>query len=128
MRLLLDTHALIWAVEQPAKLGPAAHKVLQDPANDILVSAGTIWEIAIKAGLNKLNLSQPFRIWIDRVIADLGAVVLPITVDHAEILATLPHHHRDPFDRLLVGQALAEQIPIVSADAALDPYGMARIW
>ncbi len=128
MRLLLDTHTLIWAVEQPSKLGSAAHAVLQNPANDLLLSAGSMWEIAIKVGLTKLSLSLPYRDWMTQATMNLGASVLPITLEYADALVRLPNHHRDPFDRLLVAQAQVEGVPLVSADALLDPYGITRIW
>jgi PIN domain nuclease of toxin-antitoxin system len=128
MRLLLDTHILIWAVDQPTNLSTAAATTLQDPANERFLSAGALWEIAIKVGLGKLTLSQPYRQWIEKAIADLRLAVLPITIDHAEVLTGLPHHHRDPFDRLLVAQSLVEIMPLVSADSQLDSYAITRIW
>jgi PIN domain nuclease of toxin-antitoxin system len=128
MRPLLDTHTLIWTVDQPSNLSTTVATTLQDPANERFLSAGTIWEIAIKVGLGKLTLSLPYRHWIEKAIADLGLAVLPITVDSAEVLTGLPHHHRDPFDRLLVAQSLVESMPLVSADSQLDAYGITRIW
>jgi PIN domain nuclease of toxin-antitoxin system len=128
VRLLLDSHTLIWSVEQPAKLGPKAVSALQDPGNYLLLGAGTIWEIAIKVGLKRLTLSLPYRAWIEKAIADLGLSILPITIDHADAQAMLPNHHRDPFDRLLVAQAQIEGVPTVSADSMLDSYGITRIW
>lgn len=128
MRLLLDAHILIWAVDDPAKLSNPAVASLQDPTNDLLLSAGTIWELGIKVGLGKLAVSRPFRPWMEQAIADLAAAVLPITVEYADVQAGLPHHHGDPFDRLLVAQAISEQIPIVSSDRAFDSYGVTRIW
>jgi PIN domain nuclease of toxin-antitoxin system len=128
MRHLVDAHSLIRALDDPTKLGVAAATALQDPANQLLVSAGTIWELSIKTGLGKLALSLPFRQWMDRALADRGWTVLPITLDHAERQAGLPFHHRDPFDRLLAAQALVEGIPLVSADAIFNPYGVTRIW
>ncbi|MFI5380407.1 MAG: type II toxin-antitoxin system VapC family toxin [Tepidisphaerales bacterium] len=128
MRLLLDTHTLLWAVDQPQQLGPQALAALQDPANELLLSAATVWEIAIKVGLKKLSLSLPYREWITKAIADLGLSVLPITVEYANVLVGLARHHRDPFDRLLVAQALAENIPVVTVDAEFDKYGVGRIW
>src|SRR5207244_2414360 len=80
---------------------------LQDPANELLVSAATVWEIAIKVGLGKLTLSSSFRDWMNRAITDLSLSILPVTVDYAGAQAALPWHHRDPFDRLLIAQALA---------------------
>lgn len=128
MRLLLDAHALVWAVDNPALLGTGAAAALEDPANDLLLSAGTIWELAIKVGLSKLAISLPFREWMTQAVVDLSVAVLPITVEYADVQAGLPFYHRDPFDRLLVAQARVEDVPIVSADAILDRYGIGRIW
>jgi PIN domain nuclease of toxin-antitoxin system len=128
MRLLIDSHTLLRAVDQPAHLGAAAAAALQDPANDLLLSAATIWEIAIKVGLKKLSLSLPYRQWINKAIADLGLSVLPITVEYADVQARLDLHHRDPFDRLLVAQATVENLAVVSLDSAFDQYGVTRIW
>ena len=128
MRLLLDSHTLIWAVDEPTKLSATADAALQDPGNDLLVSAGSVWEIAIKVGLKKLTLSQAFRPWIEKAIADLGASLLPINIEHADALVGLPMHHRDPFDRLLVAQAMIEKLLVVGADAQLDAYGITRLW
>ncbi len=128
MNLLLDAHALIWAVDDPSKLGRQAATGLEDPGNDLLLGAGTIWEIAIKVGLRKLTLSQPFRQWMAQALADLGLSVLPITVEAADTQIALPSHHRDPFDRLLVAQAQTEHAVLVSADSILDQYGIQRLW
>ena len=84
MRLLVDTHVLLWAVDDPMRLSQTVKALLQDPANDLLVSAATIWETAIKVGLGKLTLSQPYRAWMTRALADLGAAILPITVEYAD--------------------------------------------
>jgi PIN domain nuclease of toxin-antitoxin system len=127
VKLLLDSHALIWAADDPAKLTALAQGLLQDPAHDRLLSAATLWEIAIKFSLGRLPLSMPYRQWMDKAMADLGLVVLPITLDHAERQTSLPWHHRDPFDRLLVAQAQVEGVPLVSADPALDAYGITRL-
>ena len=97
-------------------------------ANDLVLSAGAIWEISIKMGLKKLSLSLPFRNWMDRAVADLGLTVLPVTVEYADAQAGLPYNHRDPFDRLLAAQCLVEAVPLVSADAIFDQYGVNRIW
>jgi PIN domain nuclease of toxin-antitoxin system len=128
VRLLVDSHTVIWAVDDPSQLSPAATAALQNPANELLVSAATIWEIAIKVGLGKLILTLPYRQWMNRAIADLGLTILPITVEYADVQAGLPRHHGDPFDRLLVAQALTEGISIVGADAAFDSYAVSRIW
>lgn len=128
MRVLLDTHTLIWAVDDPSRLSSPATATLQDPANELLVSAATIWEIAIKVGLGKLTLSQSYGAWTRQALTDLGAVLLPITIECGDVLVALPLHHRDPFDRFLVVQAKVEAVAIVSVDAAFDPYGLNRIW
>ncbi len=128
MRLLVDAHALIWAVDDPAKLSSRAAKALEDPTNELLVSAGTIWEIAIKVGLSKLSLSMPYRQWMRKVILDLELTLLPVTVEYADVQAALPRHHGDPFDRLLAAQAKVEYVSLVSADAIFDQYDVPRIW
>ncbi len=128
MRLLLDTHALIWAVDQPDRLGSRARPALEDEANEVVISAATIWEIAIKTGLGKLTLSVPYREWMDRAITDLRSTILPITVEHADVQARLPGYHRDPFDRMLIAQAMAEKIPLVANEDTFDQYGVSRLW
>ena len=128
MRLLLDTHTLMWAVDQPSLLGAQAKVTLEDLSNSLLVSAATIWETAIKIGAKKLDLSLPYRQWMIQAINDLGAAILHVTIEYANVQAGLDPHHCDPFDRLLVAQALYEQIPIISVDPQLDAYGITRIW
>jgi PIN domain nuclease of toxin-antitoxin system len=128
MRVLVDTHAVIWWVDQDNLLSNASHSAIADPANEILVSAATVWEIAIKLGMAKLSLSMPYRQWMNQALAGLQASLLPITVEFAERQAELPSHHRDPFDRLLIAQALVEDVPVVSADATFEQYGVTRIW
>jgi PIN domain nuclease of toxin-antitoxin system len=128
VKLLLDSHTLIWAVDDPTKLTAPIEALLQDPSHDRLLSVASLWEIAIKVSLGRLPLSVPYRQWMNKAMADLSLVVLPITLDHAERTASLPWHHRDPFDRLIVAQAQVERVPLVSADAKLDQYGITRIW
>lgn len=128
MRHLLDAHSLIWALDDPSKLGSRARAVLEEPTNELVISVGTIWELSIKVGLRKLSLSLPYRQWIERAVADLCLTVSPITLEVTERQMALPFHHRDPFDRLLVAQCLLERIPIVSADAVFDEYGVTRLW
>lgn len=128
MRLLVDSHALIWAADNPGNLSPQAVLSLEDLGNELLLSAATIWEVAIKVGLGKLSLSMPYRQWMSQAIADLDLAVLPITVEYADVQAGLPSHHGDPFDRLLIAQATVEQVAIVSNDAVFDSYGIQRVW
>src|SRR5207244_4915053 len=109
-------------------LSAASHAAITDANNDLLLSAAAVWEVAIKVASQKLSLSMPYREWMNKAIADLGLSVLPITVDYADVQAGLPHHHRDPFDRLMIAQATVEKIPIISADAMFERYGVSRIW
>lgn len=128
MRVLLDTHALIWLVTGDPRLSSTARKVFLDPANDLLCSAVTGFEIAVKYSLGKLYLTEPPALFIDNRIRNNGLIPLSITLAHACRLADLPLHHRDPFDRLLIAQALLEQVPLLSADAAFDAYSVQRLW
>ena len=128
MRLLIDSHTLIWAVDIPSRLSSTATTLLQNSANQLEISAATIWEISIKAGIGKLNLSQPFRPWIEKAISDLSLRVLPITVEYADAQSHLPYHHGDPFDRMMIAQSLTDALPFVSADSQFDAYGVNRIW
>jgi PIN domain nuclease of toxin-antitoxin system len=128
MRVLLDAHTMIWAGDDPAKVPAAAMSLMQDSANELLISAGTIWEMAIKAALGKLPLSLSFRQWLDKAIVDMRLSIMAITVDHVERITGLPFHHRDPFDRLLAAQSLTEKISLVSGDVVFDAYGVSRIW
>jgi PIN domain nuclease of toxin-antitoxin system len=128
VRLLVDTHPLLWSVDNPSKLTVSAKIAMQDPSNERLLSAATVWELAIKLGQGKITLSMPYKQLMEKAIADLALDVLPITVDYADRQSTLPPHHKDPFDRLMIAQALVDGISIVSADTAFDAYGVTRIW
>lgn len=127
MRLLLDSHALLWYFHDPRRLGVIAGDAIDSADNQPFISAASFWEIAIKAGLGKLRLAQPLSD-IRRDFIVHGARVLDISADHAIAVEHLPPHHRDPFDRLLVVQALAEGLTIVSKDGVFDLYGVPRIW
>ena len=130
MRLLLDTHAMYWYIEGDPKLSSTAHTLIQDASNDVFVSPASYWEIAIKVSIGKWKLNRPYEEFIDLGLKQYGFQVLPILPIHTARLIGLafPPNHKDPFDRLLVAQALAERIPIVSADADFDLYGVQRLW
>jgi PIN domain nuclease of toxin-antitoxin system len=128
MRVLIDSHALIWYVDQDNLLSPSSYAAMSAPANELLLSAGSIWEIGIKVGLGKIVLTQPFKLWINQAISDLDVTVLPLSVEYVDVQSNLPRHHGDPFDRLIVAQAIIEQVPIISADTNLDAYGLTRVW
>src|SRR4051794_9704185 len=122
MTLLLDTHTFLWFCQGDTSLSVAAKALIEDPNNRKLVSIASCWEIAIKVGLKKLTLGEPAGVYIPAALARAGFELLPIGLEHATTVETLPPHHKDPFDRLLIAQALVDGLPLVSADAAFDPY------
>lgn len=128
MKLLLDTHAFLWLIQGDARLSKAAETAIQDPANEPHLSMVSLWEIAIKVSINKLNLAQPYSICMPRETLPFN--ILPITLEHTTVVATLPFqaNHNDPFDRLLIAQAMVEQIPLVSNEAMFNAYPITRLW
>jgi PIN domain nuclease of toxin-antitoxin system len=127
MEVLLDTHTLVWWMVDPSRLSKEAAAALAGNDNRIVVSAVVAWELAIKVTAGKIQPSS-LLLGLDGAFAKQAFAELPITLEHAVKAGLLPLHHRDPFDRLLVSQALALGIPIVSADRTLDTYGIRRIW
>jgi PIN domain nuclease of toxin-antitoxin system len=127
MEVLLDTHTLVWWMVDPSRLSKEAAAALAGNDNRIVVSAVVAWELAIKVNAGKIQPSS-LLLGLDGAFAKQAFAELPITLEHAVKAGLLPLHHRDPFDRLLVSQALALGIPIVSADRTLDTYGIRRIW
>ena len=128
MKYLLDTHSLIWFIEGDAKLSVHARQLMDDEANELFVSVGSLWEMAIKFSIGKLNLGRPFAEMFPQQLADNSIEILGITVDHLRTVCDLPFHHRDPFDRLIIAQAGIEQMPIISVDIVFDAYGVKRVW
>jgi PIN domain nuclease of toxin-antitoxin system len=128
MKLLLDTHAFLWFIIGSSNLSDAARALIEDAANERFLSVASLWEMAIKLSIGKLSFSSPFDVLIPQQLSLNGIDLLNIEVAHAAIVATLPFHHRDPFDRLLIAQAIVEKMPVVSIDAALDTYGITRLW
>jgi PIN domain nuclease of toxin-antitoxin system len=126
--LLLDTRTLLWYALGDPQLSSTAQGLILDPANQILISPASYWEIAIKVSIGKLVLHQPYEDFMDVCLNRYGFVILPIEPRQTGALIAMPFHHRDPFDRLVIAQALIEGIPIVSIDVALDPYGVTRLW
>jgi PIN domain nuclease of toxin-antitoxin system len=123
-RLLVDTHALLWWLIDDDALSRTAREALSDPATDVLVSTASLWEIAIKRALGKLSVPDDLPGHIEAQ----GFGWLAVQAEHAWRVRDLPPHHRDPFDRLLVAQALVEQMPIVSADPRFAAYGVDTRW
>ena len=128
MKLLLDSHTLLWYVLSDARLSTTARSLVADPNNEILVSPASYWEIAIKISIKKITLQQPYEDFVDACVNKYGFVTLAIETRHTARLISLPFHHKDPFDRLLAAQALTEAIAVVSQDALFDAYGVQRLW
>jgi PIN domain nuclease of toxin-antitoxin system len=123
VRLLIDTHVLLWADERPDKIAPQLRSALVDPTNEVFVSAATVWEIAVKRAIGKLRFDRPI---VDAVTA-VGFEVLPVSGMHAEHAGGLPRHHSDPFDRLLIAQAVLEGMVLGTQDRLMRPYGVAML-
>jgi PIN domain nuclease of toxin-antitoxin system len=128
MNVMLDTHTFLWFVLDALQLSRSAKTLIEDPANEVFISPASFWEIAIKVRLSKLDLHAPYDDFMHRGIVGNDFSVLPIEPRHTSLLTTLPLHHRDPFDRLLIAQAIVEKMAIVSADEALDAYWVQRAW
>jgi PIN domain nuclease of toxin-antitoxin system len=119
---------MYWYIEGDPQLSATAQTLIQDASNEILISPASYWEIAIKVSLGKWTLNRPYEDFIDIGLNKYGFQILPILPQHTARLIGMPFHHKDPFDRLLVAQALVESMPIVSNDTALDGYGITRLW
>ena len=121
---MLDTHAALWWLSGDERIGDDAARQLTDDTNQVLLSATVVWEVAIKRALGKLEAPED----LVGTLLGAGARPLPITLEHAAAVETLPWHHSDPFDRMLVAQAQAEDAALVSRDEILKPYGVALVW
>ena len=128
MRLLLDTHAFLWFIMGDPSLSASARALIEDVANERFLSVAGLWEMAIKVSLGKLTLSAPFDVLIPQQLTLNGIGLLGMRVDHATVVSTLPFHHRDPFDRLIIAQAVVEGMPILNIDTAFDMYAVKRLW
>jgi PIN domain nuclease of toxin-antitoxin system len=128
MRALIDTHVLIWWTGEPTRLSALAHEFLVDPGNEPVLSLVSIWEMQIKLSLGKLTLNMPLPELVEDEIQRNRLHLLSIELPHIYALSDLALHHRDPFDRLLVAQALRERLPVISIDAKFDAYGVQRLW
>ncbi len=122
MRFLLDTHIFLWFIAGSERLRDPARSLLIDPENEALLSVASLWEIAIKINLGKLTLERPFEELIPEQLSVADIDRLPIRMEHLTALLKLPLHHRDPFDRLIIAQALAEGVPVLSSDPEFRKY------
>lgn len=130
MMFLLDTHTFIWYVTDNLQLSNYVLELINDESNQVFVSKISLWEIAIKQSIGKLtfNQTQPFEAFIIQQLNLNDFSLLDIQLNHIAVVATLPLHHRDPFDRLLIAQSIVENIPIISVDAIFDSYPIHRCW
>ena len=128
MRLLLDTHVLLWWHNEPARLTARAHDAISDRDNEIFLSVVNGWEIQIKAQLGRLTLSEPLAALLQQEQATNNFGLLPVTMDHVYALDHFPLHHRDPFDRLLLAQAHQEELILVTHDPKLSAYSVPLLW
>lgn len=128
MNLLLDSHAFIWWREEPNKLSPVAFTEISNPNNDVFLSVVTVWELQIKIALNKFTIKGTLENAVKDEQQNNGFQILPVHLSHALYLENLPLHHKDPFDRLLISQAIVENMILVSADANFTNYQVNLLW
>jgi len=128
MNAILDAHDLLWFFAGSRKLSNNALECIQNPGNTLFVSPATLWEISIKAALGKLTLPQPFEELFPARLEESNILILPILVYHLHVQRRLAHHHHDPFDRLVIAQALAEDLILISCDFEFRSYGVQLLW
>jgi PIN domain nuclease of toxin-antitoxin system len=128
MKLLIDTHTFIWFAQGSEKLSQHASELLDDSRNELLLSMASIWEMQIKVQLGKLRLDLPLSDLIESQRQINILQILPIELSHVWALDGLPNHHKDPFDRILIAQAIALKIPLLSIDSIFDNYPIQRLW
>lgn len=128
MRVLVDTHAMLWWLRDDRRLSRRARSVLKSGTNVLLWSMASSWEVALKVNLGKLELGRPIHRLFAELVTEQGVEVVPISHEHCSRLADLPLHHRDPFDRMLVVQAQQAKVPVLSADTKLERYAVKVIW
>ena len=128
MRFLLDTHTFIWFVTDSPRLSTTAKVLIEDESNEKWLSVANVWEIAIKQSIGKLTLDAPLQLFVEQQMQQNSMDLLSVQIQHLAVVATLPLHHRDPFDRLLIAQSLVEQVAIVGGDSVFDAYSIQRFW
>ncbi|MFN0277921.1 MAG: type II toxin-antitoxin system VapC family toxin [Pyrinomonadaceae bacterium] len=126
-RVLLDTNAFLYFINNDPALSKTARNLLESEI-DLLISSASLWEIAIKFSIGKLTLPDSFAGFIPSQIRQNDIEILPVTLPYLEKVSTLPFHHKDPFDRLIIAQSIIENLPVASSDAAFDSYEIERIW
>lgn len=127
MKVLLDTNALLWIAEDSPRLSSRAREIIEDPATDVLYSVTSVWEITIKVTSGRFDLGEPLAQWLAKVDSVLTGQI-PVDIDHVLRLSDLPRLHGDPFDRMIVSQAMALDVPLISSDHFLRSYDVEVIW
>ena len=128
MKLLLDTHAFLWFIKGSNKLSGHAKRLIEDPANERYLSVGTLWEMAIKVSIGKLEVPLPFTRLTQEHVEGNAIEVLPLRPEHLDEQRKLPFHHGDPFDQLIIAQAIAERMKVIGRDREFEPYPVECIW
>ena len=128
MNLLLDSHSFVWWRDEPPKLSPTAFAEISNPHNDIFLSVATVWELQIKIALRKFTINGGLKNAVEDEQRSNGFQILPVQLAHALHLENLPPHHKDPFDRLLISQAIVENMTLVGADTDFAKYQVNLLW
>ncbi|OPX22085.1 MAG: PIN domain nuclease [Candidatus Latescibacterota bacterium] len=128
MRILLDTHSFLWFIAGSDSLSTQARDLIADLGNEVLLSTGSLWELAIKVSIGKIELSRPFGEIIPEQLSENEITVLPIELSHLTMLTELPFHHRDPFDRLIIAQGIVEGLPVITRDIMFRNYPVDILW
>jgi PIN domain nuclease of toxin-antitoxin system len=128
LKVLFDTHAFLWAISDDERLSSSAGRIFTDPTNQVLLSAASAWEILVKAETGRLPFPRPAGPYLRNQLRKTATAVLPVQLSHVLRLENLPHHHRDPFDRMILAQAIEEEIPVVSADSKFALYPVELLW
>jgi len=128
MKLLLDTHTFIWFIKGNLNLSNTARNLIEDEGNQRFLSIASLWKMAIKVSMNKLTLQAPFTNLVMQQVYGNAIEVLEIRSEHLDVLAKMPFHHKDPFDRLIIAQSIAENIAVISKDSEFGGYPMTLLW
>lgn len=128
MKLLLDTHTFLWFIAGSDKLSEYARHLIETPSNERLLSIASLWEMSIKSSIGKLELTSSFTDLVENKVKGNAIDLLMIKAEHLDVLKSLPFRHRDPFDRLMIAQSIAEQVPILGRDVVFDAYAIERLW
>jgi PIN domain nuclease of toxin-antitoxin system len=128
VKILIDTHVFIWYIQNSERLPSSVTMLINDGSSQILFSIASIWEMAIKQSTGKLNLGVPYIGFIEEQMKLNNIELMPINLNHIEVVTTLPFHHRDPFDRILIAQAIMEDIVLISSDSVFSLYPVQRVW